>query len=215
MQRKKMTFEAATLIAGLLLAFYVTGAAATAPIEHPCHPGPPGPGSPPCPPTATPDPASESESSVSPAGLAGFRVINRTDQPATLWLGNPAVYVFNLAGGSEAYYTVVRSVYEYTLSSCGAETGGYMNLTVHSFFVVPACPSDVLVSVQVVNAAAWDLEVMMSGPANYVFVVAAGQSRALTVTRGDYAVEYFGCVSGGRSVSFEARAQRLLTLPCQ
>jgi hypothetical protein len=205
MQRKKMTFETAALIAGLLLAFYVTGAAATAPIEHPCHPGPPGPGSPPCPPTATPDPASESES----------RVINRTDQPATLWLGNPAVYVFNLAGGSEAYYTVVRSVYEYTLSSCGVETGGYMDLTVHSFFVVPACPSDVLVRVQVVNAAAWDLEVMMSGPANYVFVVAAGQARAFTVTRGDYAVEYFGCVSGGRSVSFEARAQRVLRLSCQ
>lgn len=203
--------------AGLFLVFLVTTAAVEPPLLHPCHPGGPGgPGfGPPCPPTAVPAASSDSSqpSGTSGAGPVAFRIVNRTAEAITVWLGSPVVYVFNVAAGTEATYTVDRSVYVYTLASCGAETGGFMDLTTKSFFIADPCPVVHLVQIQVENRSDRLLAVHLAGPSALNFALSAGEVRTYTVARGEYDVEIVGCAAP-QSLPFSAHTGRILTASC-
>ena len=172
-------------ILGVLMLLAATTAMAGEDPRHPCHQGgsggPGGPGSPPavCPPTPEPgDPLGP----TSGGPPVGFQLINASDQPITLWLGSPVQYVLNLAPNSAKYYTVSRNVYEYNLRSCGQDSTGYMTLTIQTYFQVDPCRgAEHLVRVNVQNRSEWSMEVIMSGYDAFVFYLAPGQTRSLTI----------------------------------
>ncbi len=212
MSRRNLFYQVFFLVVGMAFVFFASTAAVGEQIEHPCHPGPPGPGNPPCPPTATPD---ASEPSLPGSAVVGFRLSNQTDEMITLRLGDPVAYVLNVPAQSETVYTIARNVYPFALDSCGTVTTGYMDLTVYTFYVAAPCPTQELVRVTVVNQSSWSQEVMMYGPSSYVFAIGAGETRVLTISKGDYTVTYSGCLPASRTTTFEARAGRVLKLTCQ
>lgn len=209
-------FQIAGIIALLLFVFITTAAAHEPPLLHPCHPGGGGgPGvGPPCPPTATPAFNADDASAASgPGGPISFRLVNRTQENITLWLGEPVRYVLNVAGNSEQVFTIERSVYSYQMISCSKVSAGFMNLTVHTFYNVEPCRQTRLVRVALSNDSGRDLALQMSGEAEYVFPMSSGQTRSLTIARGDYTVSLFGC-GVPASMEFEARSGRALSLTC-
>jgi len=208
---------------GVLMLLFATSALAGNETEHPCHPGgtggpggPGGPGSPPvnCPPTPVPGEALD-PSSLYSAPPVSFLVTNKTDQNITLWLGSPVLYVFNIGPNTSKTFTVSRNVYPYSLRSCGQESTGYMDVTIQTFFQVEPCYSNEhLVRVNVLNDSSWSMEVLMDGTRDFVFYLDPGQTRSLTIPRGDYTVKYMGCIPEAQAFGFTARANSSLSLIC-
>ena len=184
---------------------------------HPCHSGGPGgPGSgPPCPPTPTPisDPPDD-DAQISPgSGSVRFLVRNRSGENVTLWLGVPVAYVLNVSGESEMDFTVGRNVYPYELAACDRISTGYLNLTIQSFIDIEACDEPTLVAVKLLNGSNADLAVQLHGPVDYVIPIPAGQSRPVTIARGDYEAVITGC-SQTYSFDVSAHAGRTIEFAC-
>jgi hypothetical protein len=203
------------LFAGMLAVGLMSFRAAD-PVRHPCHPGSPGgPGTgPPCPPTPTPAAAAaEADGTAGSKGPVRFEVSNETAETVTIWLGDPAQYVFSVGPESVKTFVVDRDVYIYELASCQARSSGYLNLTIHSFILVDPCATGKLVRVQLVNESDHYLAVMLSGPEDYIIPVGPGESRSLTIKRGEYFAEITGCVNP-YEMSFRAQAGSTVVLQC-
>ncbi len=185
------------------------------PLQHPCHPGGPGgPGGPPCPPTQVPDPGGAGSAlPVDDSNQISFLVKNRTGENVTLWIGDPIRYVLNVPGKTEMTFTVNRGVYVYDLSSCGWITGGYLNLTIHTFIEIAECETQRLVAVNLSNLSGTNLALQLSGPADYIISLDPGQILPVTIARGDYEAILIGC-SVPATVGFAAHAGRTIEFTC-
>jgi hypothetical protein len=216
-------FSASSLIifVFLLLALFATPAAGKSGLDHPCHPGgtggPGGPGVPPaiCPTPLPPTEGGDQEANRLPKTMpVGFHLINRTAENITLWLGSPIKYVLNVPAGTESIFTIDRNVYAYSLRSCGSQSDGFMDLTVKSFFEIPGCAQVDLARISLENRSNWSLEVMLEGADDYVLFMLPGQSRVLTVAKGEYEVTYQGCLQSSAPLYLRARANAQLSLNC-
>jgi hypothetical protein len=142
-----------------------------------------------------------------------FLVKNRTGENVTLWIGDPIRYVLNVPGKTEKSFTINRGVYVYDLSSCGWITGGYLNLTIHTFIEIVECETPTLVAVNLSNLSGADLALQLSGPADYVISLDAGQTLPVTIVRGEYEAILIGCPAP-TMVGFAAHAGRTIEFSC-
>lgn len=176
-------------------------------------PGPPGlPCLPTPPPASTPPPSSDT-SSAPGTGPIRLKVVNGSEQPFSVKLTGPQFYVLNVASGETREFVVDRGVYAFDMVLCSVAAQGAMDLTKKSTLQFKSCAADKLVEVKLENQSEETVTVSLSGPANYQLALPAGESRFLTITRGEYAVTFLACGTL-ESNNFSAHSHRTLKVVC-
>jgi hypothetical protein len=150
--------------------------------------------------------------SAAGAGLnATLKIENRSAKPVYLWLSGPDYYYFSVAANTTATYTPFKGIYEMTLYSCSLYAYETLDLTrQNNQIIVPDCgekdgpgtnqpnttdSSDLLrlVAVDLVNETGGSIFLILSGPAPYVFVIPADDTKEVTIPKGVYSYRLWAC----------------------
>jgi hypothetical protein len=146
----------------------------------------------------------------STGNLIRLTVINYSDKPVYLYLRGAAFYYLPVNAGETKYYTPEAGVYDYELISCGVTVRGVLDLTKQLKLVVPECgqkggkdtgsPNTIdagalirLVRVTLKNEATGKILVILDGTNDYVFLLAAGEEKEITIPKGYYQFTQYGC----------------------
>ncbi|MCB9135378.1 MAG: hypothetical protein H6636_08120 [Anaerolineales bacterium] len=170
----------------------------------PCLPTPP--------PAGTPAPSSDA-SSAPGTGPVRLKVMNGSELPFSMTLTGPQMYVLNVASGETREFVVSRGTYSFEMMLCAVGAQGTMNLTKISTLRFKSCATEKLVEVKLENQTDEAVSVALAGPGSYVLVLAAGEARFLTITRGDYVVTVAACGTTATE-AFVARSHRTLKVGC-
>ncbi|NUM46306.1 MAG: hypothetical protein HUU38_16505 [Anaerolineales bacterium] len=178
-------------------------------------PNPPGlPCLPPTPPPTTGGaPPPETTSQGAKQGPIRLTVINQSELPFSITLTGPQTYVFNVASGETRVFVVTRGAYTFDMMLCALGAQGVLNLDKMTTMQFKSCALEKLVEVTFKNPTASPASITLSGPGNFVFTVLAGETRVLTIPRGEYAVTRSLC-GGTETGTFAARSHRTMSLAC-
>jgi hypothetical protein len=168
--------------------------------------------------------------------LVRFTVENRDEAGITLRLyatdGTLRAYYLRVDGGSTRILTPEAGIYNYTLTACGIQVRGTVDLTRNHNWVLPPCgfkggpgtkapnTSDVseeirLVRVDLVNTTSTRIQVRLYGPWDYVFTIEGKDTKVVTILKGEYDYTMFACQGGFYTGHFLARANKIQEFECK
>jgi hypothetical protein len=176
-------------------------------------------------------PSTFASSSTTP--LIRLTISNKTGETLFIYLKGPAQYILPVPWylGQKAIFTVKKGLYDYSFQACGQTVTGRIDITKQQLLVVPVCrlnppsaklpngvranvsPETKLMSVSLYNHTTGVIEVILDGPAHYIFWLRAGEITYYTLEKGAYVVTYYAC-GFSDVVDFTARANARLKLNC-
>lgn len=172
----------------------------------PCLPTTPAPG-----PGGTP--AAPTGNAGAQQGPIRLTVSNGSELPFSITLIGSQTYILNVRSGETRVFVLERGGYSFNMMLCGLGAQGVMSFSRMTRLTFKSCSLEKLVEVSFANKTAEGAVARLSGPGNFVFSIPAGETRWLTIPRGDYALTYMTCGVEVTGV-FEARSHRTLTLTC-
>jgi hypothetical protein len=143
-----------------------------------------------------------------------FRIENRADRGITIRLyatdDSGRVYYMRVEEDSTKVMNPVRGVYTYRLTACGVMVKGTIDLRQNYNWIMPKCghragtgsgaanTTDIskilkLIRVKLVNRTGATMRIWLEGPFQYVFTIPNGETKTITILKGEYEWGHFAC----------------------
>lgn len=155
-------------------------------------------------------------------------VSNGNPRSVRVKLDGPRNYHLTVGGNTTASYGLVQGVYKYIVYICGTTVQGTLDLTVYKDLTIPVCGANAvgaadlheenislnkIVRSYITNQTTSLLVLRLEGPQNYSFLVQPHETKVLSLLRGSYSYEYFGCSATVKG-TFNAKNNASLMLNC-
>ena len=164
--------------------------------------------------------------------LVPLVIENNTDDYVTIQLVGPQFYYLMVPSYSTKTFSISRADYpDQEFYSCGVFVNTTIDFTKKQTIVVPKCGTKAygasedknpdidagklvkLVRVTFTNPYSYNLVLLLTGPAEHVFMIEAGNSETYTIAQGQYDATIYGCY-GEKTFQYYPLANKEKQLNC-